>query len=199
MQPEIEVVEVGPAEARMAADAAARGFQENEVWIWMLPNDRTRARVERRQYRSLVKHVFVPRQSAWTTSEGTGAALWMPPGTSKLSFRETLAEALPFLPEGLLRLGRVARFESAIKEHWPKEPHWYLAVLSVSPESQGLGHGTALMQPGLAKADAQGVGAYLETQRENNVGFYERLGFELVEKIMIVDLPMWLMWREPRR
>lgn len=165
----------------------------------MLPNDRVRARVERRQYRSLVKHVFVPRKSAWMTRDGTGTALWMPPGTGKLNFRETAAEALPFLPEGLFSLGRVARFENAIKQHWPKEPHWYLAVLSVSPESQGLGHGTALMKPGLALADAQGVGAYLETQRELNVGFYECFGFELVKKIMIDDLPMWLMFRPARQ
>jgi len=165
--------------------------------MWMLPNDRVRARVERRQYRSLVKHVFVPRKGAWMTREGTGAALWMPPGTSKLSFRESLAEALPFLPEGLPRLGKVARFETEIKKRWPKEPHWYLAVLSVSPEAQGRGHGSALLEPGLAKADEQGVGAYLETQRERNVGFYERFGFELVEKIEIEGLPLWLMWRPP--
>lgn len=166
----------------------------------MLPNDRTRARVIKRQHRSLLKHVFVPRKAAWTTTDLSGAACWFPPGTTKLNFRETLAEALPFLPEGLPRLGRVSRFEGAIKQRWPKEPHWYLAILSVSPESQGGGHGTALMKPGLDRADAQGVGAYLETQRERNVGFYERFGFELTEKLMIDgELPVWLMYREPRR
>lgn len=191
-----EVIPVGPAEARMAADAAARGFLDNEIWVWMLPNDRTRARVERRQYRSLVKHIFVPRRSAWTTREGTGSAFWFPPGTTGLNFRETLAEALPFLPEGLPRLGKVARFETAIKQRWPRQPHWYLAVLSVEPESQGRGHGSALIKPGLAAADAQGVGAYLETQRERNLGFYERFGFELTEKLVIDgELPVWLMWR----
>ena len=153
----------------------------------------------RRQHRSLVKHIFVPRGSAWTTPDLSGLACWFPPGTTKLSPRESVAEALPFLPEGLLRLGRASRFEGAIKQRWPKEPHWYLAILSVSPESQGRGLGGALIRPGLERADAEGVAAYLETQRERNVGFYERFGFKLVEKITIDgELPVWLMHRDPR-
>ena len=165
----------------------------------MLPNDRTRARVIRRQHRALVKHVFVPRNSVWTTTDLSGLACWFPPGTSKLTFKESLAEALPFLPEGLPRLGKASRFEHAIKERWPKEPHWYLAILSVSPESQGKGHGGVLLRPGLERADAAGLPAYLETQRERNVGFYEKYGFELVEKITIDgELPVWLMYRPGR-
>jgi len=189
----------GPDDARDAADAATRGFLDNEIWRWMLPNDRTRARVIKRQHRALIKHVFVPRRSVWTNAERTGAACWFPPGTTKLNFRETLAEALPFLPEGLPRLGKVSRFEQAIKARWPKEPHWYLAILSISPESQGKGHGGELLRPGLERADAAGVPAYLETQRERNLGFYGRHGFELVEKIVVDgELPVWLMFREPR-
>jgi len=152
--------------------------------------------VIRRQHRALAKHIFVPRNASWTTAEGTGGAFWYPPGTTKLNLRETLAEALPFLPEGLFRLGRVSRFEGEIKSRWPKEPHWYLSILSISPESQGRGHGSALMKPGLERVDASGAPAYLETQRERNVGFYERFGFELVEKLMIDgELPVWLMYR----
>jgi len=180
----------------MAADAATRGFLDNEIWMWMLPKDRARARVIKRQHRSMVKHIFIPRGSGWTTTEGTGGAFWFPPGTTKLTFRESLAESLPFLPEGLPHLGRTARFETEIKKHWPKEPHWYLAILSVSPEAQGRGHGSALLEPGLERCDRDGTAAWLETQREKNVGFYEQFGFELVEKLMIdQELPVWLMYR----
>lgn len=110
-----------------------------------------------------------------------------------------LAESLPFMPEGFPKLARVGRLDAAMKAHHPKEPHWYLSVLSVEPESQGLGHGSALIQPGLDRADEAGSGAYLETQREKNIGFYERFGFELVEKLVIDgELPVWLMWRKPQ-
>jgi len=155
--------------------------------------------VIKRQHRALAKHVFLPRGASWTTTEGTGGAFWFPPGTTKLNFKESMAEALPFMPEGLPHLGKVSRFEREVKSRWPKEPHWYLSILSISPESQGKGHGSALMRPGLERIDAGGAPAYLETQRERNVGFYERFGFELVEKLMIDgELPIWLMYRPAR-
>lgn len=133
------------------------------------------------------------------TEDGTGGALWYPTGTTKLSAREAMAEALSFLPEGIPYLRRALSLENEIKRHWPIGPHWYLSVLSVEPGSQGKGHGSALIQPGLDRADEEGVGAYLETQRESNIAFYERFGFELQGTLATLDSPpMWLMWRAPR-
>ena len=190
------------AAATGAADAIARGFQDNEVWMWLLPDDRVRARVERRQYRSVVRHIFVSRRSGWISlrddGEAAGGVLWYPPGTKRHSFRETLAESIPFLPAGLPHLGKATRLQRMVVSNWPKEPHWYLSVLSVSPESQRQGHGGALLEPGLAKADRQGVGCWLETQRESNIPFYARFGFKLLKELEIEpEVRLWLMWRPP--
>jgi hypothetical protein len=48
--------------------------------------------------------------------------------------------------------------------------------------------------------DADGLPAYLETQKESNVPFYRRHGFEVVgTKQLPVGAPnIWLMWREIR-
>lgn len=82
--------------------------------------------------------------------------------------------------------------------HWPREPHWYLSVLSVSPESQRRGHGAALLEPGLEAADRDVIGCWLETQTESNLPFYTRFGFEPVKEIEIEPgVPVWLMWRPP--
>jgi GNAT superfamily N-acetyltransferase len=158
--------------------------------------------VERRQYRALVKHVFVPRRSGWVTERPdgrvAGAALWYPPGTKKHNFRESLAESLPFLPAGLPHLGKVSKVQRLITSSWPSQPHWYLSVLSVSPESQGQGYGSALLGPGLERADRDGVGCWLETQRERNIPFYARFGFELVREAEVEPgVRLWLMWRPP--
>jgi hypothetical protein len=185
-------------QARTAADAIARGFQDNEVWAWLIPGDRARARVERRSYRWMIRQIFMPRRSAWMTGSGTGASLWFPPGTKALTLREQLAEALPFLPEGLPSIGKASRLNDLVKSHWPEEPHWYLSVLSVEPASQGLGHGSALIAPGLERADGEGVGVWLETQTEDNLPFYSRFGFELVTRVEADrDIPLWMMWRPP--
>ena len=53
----------------------------------------------------------------------------------------------------------------------------------MEPASQGLGHGSALIAPGLERADSEGVGVWLETQTEDNLPFYPRFGFELVTRV----------------
>ena len=170
--------------------------------MWLLPDDRVRARVEKRQYRSVVKHIFVPRRSGWVLrrpdGEAVGAALWYPPGTKKHSFRESIFESLRFLPAGIPHLGKAARLQRLVVSHWPRKPHWYLSVLSVSPESQRRGYGGALLRPGLEAADAQGLGCWLETQRESNIPFYHRFGFDLAGELEVEPgIRLWLMWRPP--
>jgi ribosomal protein S18 acetylase RimI-like enzyme len=186
------------AQARIAAGAVARGFQDNEIWAWLVPGDRARARVERRSYRWMIRQIFMRRRSAWMTASGSGASLWFPPGTKDLSFREQLAEGLPFLPEGLLSVGKASRLNDLVKAHWPEEAHWYLSVLSVEPASQGKGHGSALIAPGLERADREGTGVWLETQTGANLPFYRRFGFELVARVEVEPgIPLWMMWRPP--
>jgi ribosomal protein S18 acetylase RimI-like enzyme len=82
--------------------------------------------------------------------------------------------------------------------HRPREHHWYLNTLSVDPAAQRRGIGSALIAPGLERADSEGLGSYLETQRRANIPFYRRFGFEEVGEISLPDSPpMWLMWRPP--
>jgi ribosomal protein S18 acetylase RimI-like enzyme len=193
------VVPITGALVRRAARAVARGFHDNEIWVWMLPGERRRRSMLPRHYRAMIRHVFLPRGAAWTTEDTLGAALWYPPGTHHFSRREQLIELLSLLPEGITALRRGARFDTMRFEHFPTEPHWYLNTLAVVPEAQGRGIGSALIEPGLARADADRLGAYLETQRESNIPFYRRFGFELTEEIGLPDgPPLWLMWRPGR-
>jgi ribosomal protein S18 acetylase RimI-like enzyme len=80
------------------------------------------------------------------------------------------------------------------------EPHWYLEAIGVEPALQGQGVGTTLVRTVLDEADAAGTPAYLETETEPNVAFYESLGFEVAERHVAtsVGVPVWLMVRQPR-
>ncbi|MDQ2676695.1 MAG: hypothetical protein M3Y34_07775, partial [Actinomycetota bacterium] len=60
-------IPVPPESAGRVGDAVARGFHDNEVWCWILPDARRRERLLRRYYRTVVRHLFVPRERAWTT------------------------------------------------------------------------------------------------------------------------------------
>ena len=158
-------IEITPELVRGAAQAAADGFADNEIWVWMLGSEDRCRRMLPRHYRAMIRRVYVPRGGAWTTPDTKGTALWFPPRTLELSPRERLAEIFSLLPGILPAMSRAGRWEELISEHHPTEPHWYLQTLSVEPGSQRKGIGTALIEPGLQRADTDGVGAYLETQR----------------------------------
>ena len=68
-----------------------------------------------------------------------------------------------------------------------------------TPDRQGRGFGSHLMQPVLERCDADGTPAYLETDTERNVQLYERHGFKVTEEFPLPGggPPVWLMWREP--
>jgi GNAT superfamily N-acetyltransferase len=192
-----QVVEVTDERVRGAAQAAADGFVDNEIWVWMLGSEERCRRMLPRHYRAMIRRVYMPRRAAWTTPDTKGTALWFPPGTLNLSWRERFTELVSLLPGILPALGRAGRWEELIRKHHPREPHWYLQTLAVEPGSQRSGYGSALMQPGLDRADAEGMPCYLETQRESNIPFYERYGFELTGEVSLHDSPpLWLMWRD---
>jgi GNAT superfamily N-acetyltransferase len=196
---EPRVVPITPELVAPAAGAVARGFADNEIWVWMLGGEKRVRRALPRHYRAMIRHVYTSRGSAWTTPDTLGAALWYPPGTLEMSFSERFWEMASLMPHALTSIGRAARWEQLTHSHRPAENHWYLNTLAVDPEAQRGGVGTALIEPGLERADADGVGAYLETQRRANIPFYRRFGFEETGEIKLPDSPpLWLMWRPSR-
>jgi hypothetical protein len=56
-----------------------------------------------------------------------------------------------------------------------------------------------MMQAFAAKMDALGEVAYLETDRDINVTFYRRFGFDVVAAQDILGVPNWFMIRNPCR
>ena len=191
---------VGRGQVPAVADAVARGFHDNEIWAWVIPDEERRARLLPRVYEALLRQVYLRRGEAWTTADAVGAALWLPPGQPKRRLRDHIAESVALFPGvGIGGASRGARIDALTAKHHPAEPHWYLEVLSIAPEHQRRGHGSALLAPVLDRCDAGGVPAYLETNREPNLPYYRRFGFELTERIALSDSPpLWLMWRESR-
>ena len=184
--------------ADAVAQAVARGFQDNEIWAWILPDERRRAWLLPRYYRMMIRNVFIPNEGAWTTAQAAGGALWLPPG-AKFGAEVAMRELLVLLPAiGIRGLKRALAIDRLKKRHRPAEAHWYLETLSIEPARQRQGHGTALMAPGLERCDEQGLPAYLETQRRSNIPYYERFGFELLDEVSTGESPpLWLMWRPP--
>ena len=80
----------------------------------------------------------------------------------------------------------------------PKYPHWHFGPLGVLSACQKKGIGTKLMQRVCDEVDKLNSIAYLETDRERNVNCYMKLGFEVVDESMILEVKNTYMVRHPR-
>ena len=61
------------------------------------------------------------------------------------------------------------------------EPYAYLCMLSVSPETQRRGVGTALLRAGIEETERRGLQIYLDASPQG-IGLYEKLGWKRVIK-----------------
>lgn len=196
----MDVIGLDQGGTAAAAEMLARAFADDPVWRFMAPQDRRwPARMA-----PVFRHLIAPsvgHDTAWTTPSTAGAAVWSPPGSWRFpvsaAIRSAPAMVVSFGPAGLIRsLRLLGRMEAA----HPREPHWYLEFLAADAHLRGRGIGSALIRPGLDRADEDGLPAYLESSKPENVPFYRRHGFEVVEELVAVQgaPPMWRMWREPR-
>ena len=80
-------------------------------------------------------------------------------------------------------------------------PYIHLLIMGVSQEFQGKGFGGKLLRAVIEKAETERKPIYLETQKEENINFYEKYGFSVKKKIILpepLNLPMWLMVRDAK-
>jgi GNAT superfamily N-acetyltransferase len=148
-----------------------------------------------RLYRARLATIL-PHELTWTTPDRCGAALWTPSDAWRMPQREVLANLPVYLNR---RAPLVALGWHRVEARHPHDPHLYLAILGVEPAAQGRGTGSALIGAGLERCDAEGVGAFLESSKPENVPFYERHGFRVTDRLRMPRGPrVWLMWRDPR-
>ena len=83
-------------------------------------------------------------------------------------------------------------------EHDRVEQHWHLGPIGVLPSHRGMGVGTELMQRFCKEVDNCSAKAYLETDLDENVRFYEKFGFKVIYKSNIFKVENRYMLRTPQ-
>ncbi len=183
-----------------------RAFHDNPMSVYILPDEAERSRPLTWMFDRTTRYGHLFGEVYTTTGKVDGAAIWLPPGSPPISGERVIRAGMAEMPqkmgaEPFQRLMVMKRTNDELRGRDAPEPHWYLWTLGVDPPRQGQGVGGALLQPVLARADGEGLPCYLETDKDINVPFYRRHGFEvLVED----DLPgtafhYWTMKRAPRR
>lgn len=139
------------------------------------------------------------------SEEMNGFAVWLPQGF-------TGSKTLPFLLSGGLELilhsglgiiGRLLTYESyamGLKKEFTDHFDWYLYNLSIKKDAQGRGLASKLLRPMIQFCDDEKMVAYLETNKETNVGLYRHYGFDLMKEELIPKSPVihYAMVRHPQ-
>jgi len=188
-----------------AAVVAARAFQTDPFFEHLAPPSMLRARGLALYMRAALKNAGPKGRILSVLAEGRicGVALWVGPGGYPPPARNQVAQLVgmvhAFAPRPRMA-PKAYRYVRAIEKAHPHEPMWYLQVLATDPEHQRRGVGAALLAPVLADCDEQGLPAYLETQKFDNLAYYRQHGFALEQTLKPVPggPSLWTMVRQPR-
>jgi len=171
--------------------ALAAAFHDDPVFGWLLPDGAKRARSLRRFFTIETRRIVLRHgRSMATRAAGTsGAALVLPPGSWRTPLHVQALFAPRYAQIFRARLPRALGLLTHLERKHPRYPHVYFPYIGVSPEAQGNGLGTALLQPVLERCDREGVPAYLEASNPRCAVLYERLGFVGIEDVAAFGSP----------
>jgi GNAT superfamily N-acetyltransferase len=194
------------ADLSAVVELSSRAFFDDPFFSYLLPDDAMRRSRLPFFFRAVYTHmgehgrIVTVRNDA---GEALGVAAWLTTGGYPLPIKVQLSQ-VPSSLRAFYRRPRAImagnRYMAALVRAHRKDPQWYLMVLCADPPAQRSGVGTMLLEHAFAQVDTQGVGSHLETPRLDNVAYYQRFGYELIETLTPVEgaPPYYTMWRAPR-
>jgi ribosomal protein S18 acetylase RimI-like enzyme len=193
------LTDLAAKDIRGAAAVLGRGMRDNPLHIRALgPDPDTRERALTALFTRYLAQIITKGFIIGAFSSGTlvGVCAAVEPGRCK----PTPSEKLRLLP-GLLRTGsasatmRVLKWTARWAAHDPKVAHWHLGPVGVDRHLQGRGIGNAMLEEFCRRIVRFDAVSYLETDKRENVTFYQRFGFQVTTEDAVLDTPNWFMTR----
>jgi ribosomal protein S18 acetylase RimI-like enzyme len=179
------------------ASALAGAFLDDPVFCWVCPDDERRQRMLP-DFFALFIRAMTRHDEIYVAGEGTGAALWAPPGRAAVAEEDADEFGRRLNEMSGVDAERMFAVSKLLDEHHPPGSFYFLQFVGVGPDSRGHGIGSALLAHMLERCDREGARAYLDATSPRNKRLYERHGFLAGgEYAPEGGPPMWPMWREP--
>jgi len=199
----IEIRDLSSGETDTAAAVLGRGMRDNPLHVQAFGADPdARERALTHVFQGVLRQYVSKGSVLGAFSSGTivGVCAMVKPGRCQPSG----GERLRLLPEAISGAGlggtvRLLKWVGTWARHDPREPHWHLGPVGVERHLQRQGIGGSLLRVFCQRMDAFGAMAYLETDKQENVAFYERFGFEVRAEEPVLEVPNWFMARAPRQ
>jgi GNAT superfamily N-acetyltransferase len=187
-------------------ELSSRAFFDDPFFSYLLPDDAMRRSRMPIFFRAVYTHMGTHGRIVTVRDEddqALGVAAWLTTGGYPLPVKLQLSQIPASLRTFYRRPKAITtgnRYVAALARAHRKDPQWYLMVLCSDPPAQRSGVGTMLLNHAFEVVDAEGVGSHLETPRLDNVAYYQRFGYELIETLTPVEggPPYYTMWRSPR-
>ncbi|MGB3636905.1 MAG: GNAT family N-acetyltransferase [Rivularia sp. (in: cyanobacteria)] len=94
-------------------------------------------------------------------------------------------------------LMRIEAYSNLKKANKPSSPHFYINALGVNPQNQGKGIGKTILSQihQMSEQDSDSHGVALDTQTQENVGYYQRFGYDVSTTAKLENVKNWFMFR----
>src|SRR5215218_10556846 len=177
---ELEIRALGAAEMGEAIGVIVRGMEDNPLMVAALGQDPAiRHRRLLRLFGAMAAADVPGRDRDMLAARGPEGSIlsvcgMMPPGRCQPGLGRQLRLLPALLALGPGSAGRTMKWLGSWSKHDPDERHWHLGPVTVDTHLQRRGIGSKLMLAFCARMDAAGGVAYLETDKEINIRFYER-------------------------
>ena len=170
-------------------------FHSDPTARWLFPEEATYSSAFTAFAKAFAGPAF-QQKSAFHTTGFAGASAWFTPGVH--GDDDAVIDVLEkFVPAD--RLSEAFGILEQMDAYHPTQPHWYLPLLGVRPDSQGQGLGSRLLGHVLRQCDETGHAAYLESSNAANLTLYQRHGFKLMGEIQSGSSPiLYPMLRNPQ-
>ena len=200
----MRVVQLREDDIEQAASILTSAFFTYPLWTWLFPDEAVRRELLPSSARVTMRWGVLMGET-YGTAPLTGVAVWMPPGTPGDIDPDGTLTGWPAWeeragPDVTAKMEAMATEQRAARERAHAGRAWYLPWLGVDPGAQRSGAGSALLQHIFARTDAAALPVLLETEKAENVPYYERHGFFVThEGVIPMGGPLyWTMKRDPR-
>ncbi len=181
-----------------AVDILANAFSEESMWKDVFDDEEKNRILTEVMVRFCLKYGDV-----FATSDNFEGVMAIAPHDKEMTTWRIIRSGAFFLSMKIAneakKLEVLTTAVEEAKESLNLGSHIHLLIMGVSQEFQGKGFGGKMLRALIEKAEAEKKSIYLETQKEENVKFYEKYGFSAKKKIILpepLNLPMWLMLRD---
>jgi GNAT superfamily N-acetyltransferase len=188
-----------PDDADAITAALTTAFFHDPVWGPVFPDESRRAEQMAAMWQVYVTSAL---RYPWTfvTPGVEAAAIWIPPGGIELTSEEVRElDELIQRAAGPKAAASARGIEERLETGHPAGPFFHLTIIATHARHRGKGLGMSLLAETLARIDALGADAYLESTNPVNIERYRSAGFEpRAELAMPAGQVVTTMWRAAR-